>query len=236
MRRTSSALPVMALYALLTTALCALFPISPPRAGTDSHPDLSGTWLLNEEFSDDIEAKLQEARRQRRSRSAPGSRGGMGRGGMGGRGSGSGPSGGMPPMGERRPGGRDPEEMRRRMQQLVQGLEILLINYEDPMLSIRFADGRQRAFRTDGKKQSRKTADGAVVTRAKWKKDGLLTVFTSTPWGRETTETYELITETDQLRLITEIHQASGMPPLELVRVYDREGAATEDESRDKRE
>ena len=160
----------------------------------------------------------------------------MGRGGSGGAGMGRGGSGGRPPMGGRRPGDRDPAETRARMERLVQGLELLIINYEEPMLSIRYANDRRRAFRTDGKKQSRESADGAVVTRAKWRKDGLLAGFNSTSRGRESTETYELIMETDQLRLITEMHQAAGMPPLELVRVYDRQGARTEDESSDGRE
>ncbi len=256
MRRSALILPVMVLCALLVTALCALLPISSPRAGTDAHPDLSGAWLLNEHFSDDIEAKLQVARARRRARRGSGSRGGLGGGGMGSGGSGGGGmgrggsggggmgrggtggggSGDRPPMGGRGPGDRDPEEMRARMQRLVQGFDLLIINYEEPMLSILYADDRRRAFRTDGKNQSRKTVDGNVVTRARWKKDGLLTVDNSTSRGRESTETYELITETDQLRLITRMYQAPGMPPLELVRVYDRQGARADGDSGEQRE
>lgn len=269
MRRISSNPPVMVLWTLFAIAVCSLLPSSPPRAGTDAHPDMSGTWLLNEELSDDIEAKLRQARIDRRARMgsrSPGGMGGvgmgrggsggggMGRGGWGGGGMGRDGSGGggvdhgdgvgmgrgssggrgasgMPPGGGRRPGERDPAEMRSRMQRLVQGFDVLIINQEEPMLSIRYADDRRRAFRTDGKKQSRKTVDGAVITRAKWEKNGLLSVITSTARGRESTETYELIIETDQLRLITATHERAGMPSLELVRVYDRQSATAGDES-----
>ena len=125
--------------------------------------------------------------------------------------------------------GRDSGALQTRMKELAEGFESLSINLEAPMLSMVLADDRRRSFRTDGNRTRKDTVDGKLVTSAKFKKDGRLVVITSTDFGREVTETFELLPETGQLSLTTELHPTAGMPAVTVRRVYDRVDADDED-------
>ena len=201
---------------MLLLAVAATTPVAAP-------PDLRGEWRLNEELSDDVFARFQKALdeqpRHRRTPPRDDVGGGPGVGGI------SGSAGGFPLGGTTRTGQRDPGTILGRMKELMDGYETLSINYEEPILSILLADGRHRSFRTDGKKKKENTVDGMSVTSAKWKKDGRLVINTSTAWGREMTETLELLPGTGQLSLTTELYPTAGMPAVSVRRIYDREAA-----------
>lgn len=207
-------LMVMMIAVVSTTALAA-------------PPDLGGDWRLNEELSDDVMAYFQQAinnqpqRRRQPARDRVGD--GAGVGGL------SGSASGFPIGRTSQAGGRDPGTLLSRMQELAEGFETLSINLEAPMLSMVLADDRRRSFRTDGKRTRKDTVDGKSVTSAKFKKDGRLVVITSTDFGREVTETFELLPETGQLSLTTELHPVAGMPAVTVRRIYDRADTNAED-------
>lgn len=199
--------------AWMTVAVVATSALAAP-------PDLGGDWRLNEEMSDDVTAYFQQAinnqppRRRQPGRDSIGD--GTGVGGL------SGSAGGFPVGRTPRVSERDASTLLDRMQELAEGFETLSINVEAPMLSIVLANNRRRSFRIDGKRTRKDTVDGTQVTSAKLKKDGRLVVITSSDFGREVTETFELLPETDQLSLTTELHPVAGMPAVTVHRIYDR--------------
>lgn len=150
----------------------------------DAHPDLSGTWVLSEELSEDPGQKMREAMRGQR---GPGAlRGGM-RGGRGRR-----PWGGMGvPGGGGRP---DPGEMRERVQErrrdLQGGTGEMSIVQQGPEIRVVFADGRERILYSDGREVMELTERGDEKTRTKWKKARLV-VKRKRQDGRRIAETWE---------------------------------------------
>jgi hypothetical protein len=132
------------------------------RADASARPDLSGTWKLNEDLSEDPRKKMQEA--------------GGGRGGGGGTGGGGGMGGG---------GGGGAM----RLSESFAAEKVLTISHKDPQLVITDLDGRQRTLFTDARRVEEDRSEGTARIRARWNDRSIVVV---TKVGeREVTETYE---------------------------------------------
>jgi hypothetical protein len=189
------------------TLVIALLLVPAFVAAGDEHPDFSGTWLLNEELSDDAREKIREAIVARR-------RGGMGEPGRGRPGGPGGGEGGWSRMGE----------MRDRMRKMEEGIQRLTIAQSASELTIRNAIDREYAIVADGRKRSREGAFGSVESQATWKKRSLVIV-DRPEQGAMVTRTYFYRRNDPHLYVMVKV-EGRG-PIFEYQRVYDR--AATED-------
>ncbi len=200
MHRRQAALAVLTLFAV---SICASGVAS--AAPDDTHPDLSGTWQLNEALSDDVAIKMREALEARQSQMMGGPPGGGSVGGMGGG----------------RPGGTgDVGGMQARLAELEAGTRTLVIRHDEPEISIELADGRTRRHFTDNRKQQVSTELGRLTSRAKWKKNGRLLVRWSRSDGPEITQIYQL--DHDGTRLIVDTRLEGQGPGVSFQRVYER--------------
>lgn len=92
----------------------------------------------------------------------------------------------------------------------------LVIGQTGETFSVRYGDGTQTAFETNGKKQVVETRRGEVEVKARWKGERL--VVKSKVEGRKRTETYELEDGGKLLRVLVEMKGPRGK--IELTRVY----------------
>jgi hypothetical protein len=197
-----------------------LLAAAPAGSGTSAPPpDLSGSWTLNEELSQDPRAMLREAMANGRAEPGGGRRGG--RGGWGGRrgGGGGDESGGQ--RGERSAPDAD-EGGERRGGDFGQGWKELKIAASGPQLTLTSTDGAsQQVLYTDGRKVSEEKAGvGTVKTQAQWK-DGALEVVTQLPKGRKRTEIYEITHDRKRLYVLTTLEGYGRMPTVTFRRVYE---------------
>jgi hypothetical protein len=193
----------------------ALVALAAGAADSAGQPDFSGSWRINQFMSEDPMEKMRESMQERMRSAGMGSKGG-GMGGMGGgSGGGMGRGGGMGSKGGGMGGRPDPEAMQQRIRDLNLSADHIEIMHEEPLLTIRYADGRERRLYTDGREQQ---AD----TKVKWKKRGKLVVNSTTELGRHITERYELAMEGRQLLLVTSIDGDDRAPSFKFTRVYDR--------------
>ena len=239
-----NAFPLLLLGALLTLTVA-----SSPAIAKDDPPDLTGSWQLNREESDDPREKMSQARRGGGRGSggfggggAGGGRGGGGGGfggggggggggGFGGRGGGGGFGGGgggggfggSGGSGDQR--GADPAEMRQRMEALSR----LEITQEGNRLSIEDANGDVRTFVIDGESVDVETDRGFLSVSAKIKK-GTIVVETETSRGK-IVETYSRDPEEGRLRVKMKMKSQGPMGNLTLERVYAPVMFGTESES-----
>ncbi len=159
-------------------------------------PDLSGTWRLNKDQSDDFKSAAWPSRAP----SGPG--GGYGRGGV--------------HIGGRRGGGggaeaSDPE--------LTAALQTLVIDHKDPRLSITDAMGRVRVIYTDGRKTEEEHSHGGTTkVQAEWK-DGRVEIVSKPETGSKRTEDISVAADHSQLRITIKIEGERGPTTMHLV--YD---------------
>ena len=176
-----------------------------PRARASGPGNLSGTWKLNHELSDDPREKMREARE---------SGGGTGRGGgfRGHRG-GGGARGfhGRRPEGEAESRSGDSEDMTR-------AFETLSIVHRDPELQITDATGHEHVLFTDDRKIEEERSAGTAKIRARWK-DGHVVVTTTPEHGSKIVETYAVTADGSVLTVMTAI-EGRGRE-IEFRRVYD---------------
>ena len=167
--------------------------------------DLSGSWVLNKDLSDDAHQKLRE--------SAERSRGGYGPGpGMSGPGMGGGGRMAPPPgMG----GDDDPRES---MRPILDPAEELSVFQGQPEIVIDEKFSRRRTLHADGRKY--KADNGTSEVKTEWK-EGRLVVETRGFRGRKTTETWELSTTGKRLTSTIKVDSGVG-PSVTIKRVYDR--------------
>ena len=185
------------------------------------HPDLSGSWTLNEAMSESGRDKMREKMANRRGGRDSG-RGGGGFGGPpgggrgGGRGGGSGGGGrggGFGGSGGRRGGDRGGP-----MVAIDEGVDRMELVQTDDQLSITYSDDRLRILFTDGRKDKRTGAMGDIVTTAKWNQAGELVVKAKTQRGK-VTEIYKLDDEGE--RLLVDITIDGPMGEITFHRTYD---------------
>jgi hypothetical protein len=166
-------------------------------AGAVDLPDLSGTWRLNKEQSDDFKTAAFPSRG---ANAAPG--GGFGRGGV--------------HIGGRRPdggGGGGPDT------DLGAALQTLVIDHKDPMLSITDAYGRIRVVYTDGRKTEEEHSHGGTTkVEARWK-DGRVEIVSKPETGSKRVEDFSVAADHSQLRLTIKLEGGRGDTTIRLV--YD---------------
>jgi len=186
-------------------------------AQTVKMPDLTGTWQLDKDASDDPEKVLKEARS---SEGGPGGGGpggmggGMGHGGHGGHGGGGGGSRGG---GDR---GQQGDPARQDAGDWFASLQSLRIEHKEPLLTITDAAGRQRVVYTDGRKtEIERSHGGTTVLVASWK-DGHVQVVATPESGPKMTETYAITADGSQLTVTTKI-EGGRRAAVTIRRVYD---------------
>jgi hypothetical protein len=191
----------MRIFAAATIAAALLL----PHAGLAIGPgDLSGTWKLDRERSEDPAQKLREGR-------GP-SRRGSGGGGFRGRRDGGGFGGhhGRPTDEGEGNGGTD-------FFQDSRAFDLLAIVHRDPELRITDGLGREHVLYTDGRRVDEERSSGTTKIRAKWK-DGRVVVATTPEHGAKITETYAVTADGSSLTVTTRV-EGRGRE-LEFRRVY----------------
>jgi hypothetical protein len=192
------------IFAAATIAATLL--LFPPAGRAIGPGDLSGTWKLDRERSDDPAQKLREGR-------DPSRRGSGGGGGFRGRRGGGGFGGhhGRPTDEGEENGGTDFFEDSR-------AFDLLAIVHRDPELRITDGLGREHVLYTDGRRVDEERSSGTTKIRAKWK-DGRVVVATTPEHGAKITETYAVTADGFSLTVTTRV-EGRGRE-LEFRRVYD---------------
>lgn len=202
-------------------------------AAAQDPPDLSGHWEMDKELSEDPAEKLRELVGE-----APGDAGGLrGGGGFGGRGGGFRSGRGNLDGGPGRRGGPDRpsrEEIERRMEEMKEGFERLVIAQSDAGVRITFADGREQTLTADNKKRRHETPRGETVVRARWKDAGL--IVSSRGERRSTTETYYVTADGSLLTVLVDVETPGPVGIVSFKRIYrpfDPETSSAEPAVRD---
>jgi hypothetical protein len=169
--------------------------------------NLSGTWKLNRDLSDDPREKMREARE---SGGGGGARGGGGFGGH----RGGGRGGGF--RGRRRDA--EPEGGSGDVEDVTRAFETLSIVHRDPELRITDGIGREHVLSTDDRRIEEERSAGTVKIRARWK-DGHVVVTTTPEHGPTLTETYAVTADGSVLTVTTKV-EGRGRT-FEFRRVYD---------------
>jgi hypothetical protein len=187
----------MVMRRMILTGVVLLLTVA--LAGADL-PNFSGSWKINMKESDGPEM----GRGRDRGTGMGGQRGGMGggRGGMGGGGRGG--SGG----GGRHSGERGGER------------ELLVIDQQEEMITIRRGGERERVLYTDGRVSKTETVSGALIERtARWQETSLVVVEKGS--RRPTTmETWSLSADGRKLTVIRTVQRDGEERTLRTV--YDR--------------
>ena len=177
------------------------------------YPNLSGTWQLDKDASDDAQKAMKEAR-------AAESRGGGGgmAGGRGGHGGGMGGGGAM--GGGRGNRGDSGSQSSSGNGDWFGALDTLVIQHAEPSLTITDAAGRVHSLYTDGRKTEEERSHGGTTTVTATWKDGHVEVVSRPQNGSKITETYSITADRSQLTVVTKIEGARG-PAFTIRRVYD---------------
>ena len=178
----------------LRLGILILLPIVGLALPANLRGNLSGTWKLNRDLSDDPGEKMREARES-------GGGGGARGGGFRGRHREAEPEGGS----------GDVEDVTR-------AFETLSIVHHDPELRITDGLGREHVLSTDDRKIEEERSAGTVKIRARWK-DGHVLVTTAPEHGATLTETYAVTADGSVLTVITKV-EGRGRS-FEFRRVYD---------------
>jgi hypothetical protein len=172
--------------------------------------DLSGTWKLNRDASDDPRKKMEEARDQSGG-SGGGSGGGGGGSGMGGHHGGHRGGGRSGGDGSQSGGAFEPPS----------GVDELHIEHRDPKLVITDGAGREHVLYTDGRKiEEERSLGGTTKIYARWK-DGHVVIETDPEHGATYTETYAVTADRKQLTVTLKLKARGRMPAMEIRKVYD---------------
>jgi hypothetical protein len=177
-----------------------------------AYPNLTGSWKLDKDQSDDPAKVMQEARES--SSGGGGSGGGATGHGHGGRGGGHGGGG---RSSEGTGGGPDSS--------FFSALESLTIQHDEPTLTITDAAGRIRIVYTDARKSEEEHSHGGTTkVTARWK-DGHIEITSVPERGPRVTETWSITADRSQLMVTTKFEGDRGSGTT-LHRVYDAQEAA----------
>jgi hypothetical protein len=190
---------------IVEVAIAAVLLLLPRASSALSAGNLSGTWKLDFERSDDPAQKLREG-------GGPSRRGFGGGGGFrGGRGGGFGGRRGRPPDDGEGNGGSDFFEGGR-------AFDLLTIVHRDPELRITDGVGREHVLYTDGRKVEEERSSGTTKIRARWK-EGRVVVATTPEHGAKSTETYAVTADGSSLTVTTRVEGRGEN--IEFRRVYE---------------
>ncbi len=184
-------------------------------------PNLSGSWKLNRDESDDPRKKMQEAR----GGNEGGDRGGAPGGGR--RGGGGYPfpfpgSGGGGPYGGRggSTGGRQPDEDRQRVPDLFKPADSLTIAQKDAEGDLTDDQNRKRIFYTDGRQLRSSKDDKYQEMAAQWQ-EGRLVSEENRPRGGKIRRSFELAPGGQQLYEIVRLDDSRSRSPVVIRYVYN---------------
>jgi hypothetical protein len=195
--------------AAIALRLALLLPlVSSDTAWSGGLANLSGSWKLNKDLSDDPQQKMKDARSE------------SGGGGSAGAGRSGGRHGGMGRGARSSDSGSGEDTQRSTLEDAAASSPLLKIRHEDPALSIVDGLGRQHQLYTDGRKvEEQRSLGGTTQLRANWK-DGRIVVTTEPEHGPKITDTYAVAADGSQLTVTTRIELHRGRP-VEIRRVYD---------------
>jgi hypothetical protein len=179
-------------------ALAALAALAAGGVCAGGGPQLSGSWVRNDELSGDPRAALRQAAE------SPQGMGGMSRGSA------------EEPVA---PQGWD--MLRNSLAWIEDAAEELRITQEAEQVRIVHADGRERALRADGKWHERERPYGPAATKAAWK-GASLAVEMNTEDGRKITESWKV--DPDDGRLYVTVKLKGPRGKIQYRRVYDAGG------------
>ncbi len=184
----------------------------------------AGKWRRNEEQSDDLQEKMQEAMEAMRQQGG-GRSGGTG-GGMGGRGGGMGGGTGDRGSGtgtEGRGGGRGGRGGREggmaNLMAAAAQIETLIENNEFQVIPT--GEGRVRIFYLDGKKHKQETPSGMKIETTSELKGSRILVEQKMEEGRKINTTYELGPDGTLMIVTTQIEGGRVPKPIIIRSVYD---------------
>ena len=183
-------------------------------------PDLSGTWVLNRELSENPQEKINESRQQvgntRGNKSMSDRRGD----GQGGKGSGGKHSGIKNNYAGNKENGRRQESLPQELQAILKASETLELKHEEPLLTIITKDSQQRVY-TDFRGTSVSVSGGMnqIITTAGWESDVL--VVESTMNGGRFIQQFNLNAESRQLWVSTLISTSRLPKHIQFNRVYE---------------
>ena len=196
----------------LLRALCVgiLLGLPATAARSEQQPgNLSGTWKLNRDASDDPRKKMEEMQSQG---------GGSGSGSGGGWSGGSGRHGGHRGYGG---GSSQDGSSSDAMTDRAATWQSLQIEHADPQLIIRDGAGREHTYFTDGRKtEEERSFGGTTKIKAQWK-EGHVVVEIDPEKGRSYTETYSVTADHKQLTVTTRFKSRGSRGDVEIRRVYD---------------
>lgn len=188
------------LILLLTVSFFSVCSIA--QQAEEVNPGIMGSWLINEELSDNTDDQVEKAIKQ---------------------------GGGKVP---RRWFSKRPEDFYRggpkehELYDRISYDDVLTIAHEEPEFRFTYEDSYQRVFHTDGRRRQTTANDfytqgGADFSFANW--DGEALIVEARPKdGGFTLETYTLEAEGSRLRVEMVIEPASFSAAINLVRIYDR--------------
>lgn len=161
------------------SAVAVLLSAAASDRGEPQHPNLQGTWTLNE----DLTARMRQDDQAQNAPRGVGHGGGMGRHG-GGRHRNS------PP--DATPGGdSDGDSGRQGPPPSFAALDVLTISQQGDQLTLTDKSGNSRVVKADDHKiRDEKAPGGPVELRASWDKDGILNVEVKPDKGPKRTESY----------------------------------------------
>lgn len=193
---------------------------APPKEQKTLSPqerrNLSGSWKLNRDESDDPRKKMQESRGANRGGGGGGPYGGGRRGGVGfpGGGGGRGPYGG-------RGGGGQSDEDRQRMQELFRPADALTIaQKKEAEINLTDDSGRKRIFCTDGRKLEKSKDVSVQEIAAHWDEYRLISEEKG-PRGGKITRTLELAPDGQQLYETLRVERSRSDSFVDIRYVYD---------------
>jgi hypothetical protein len=192
----------------------------------DVIPNITGTWLFNQELSDDVQKKIKEQMKSARSeRDKPDSvSGATSKNG----GNGSGSRGRPSEAGQHdRPdkkAGR--ESMQQELAKTLLFAKEFQITQHEPEIIMTFPDSEQRIIHTDGRgitiTASGYTSNPMGPYIAGWDEDNQLTIETTTSSGMMIEELITLSSDGSQLHARVNFKLPKLDNPIETIRVYDR--------------
>ncbi len=195
---------------------------SPDDARAQERPDLTGTWTLNLEESDDPREMMQDGGNAGGAGAQSGRRGAGGRGGAGGAGGGFGGRGSGGGGGGRGGGGGiDRDRMQQTMELMRNASRTFTVTQNDSMVTFTYGDGTVLALHTDGRKL-KQTVEGRgdIEIKARWKKRDFI-VERKVSRGGKLWETFLRPEDRDQLYVIVRVELGPGRQAREFRRVYD---------------
>jgi len=170
-------------------------------------PDLSGTWHLNKELSDDPKEKMLEAMQEEKKSKG----GGMGRRGGRGSGEGRGRGGG----GKSRGSGSNRDILKFALS------ETLILDHKEPLLVIKNDKQQKQRVYTDFRTQS-VSANGSInqkIVTASWEGD-ILIIETVSDTGPNMEQHYQLNSELKQLSIMTLVRTNLADKVISIYSVY----------------